>query len=892
MADMWVFDNRDKKLAILSSDAEEACRFYDAPFREELNIGSSFSFIADATHEDSQYIVEENQVVFEDLKGRKRLFVIKELEDVDTGDNSEIRAICEPAMAELYEEFVTDIRPQNKTAQYAIDRVLEGTRWRGVVTVELGLRSTNFYRIRATAALNQILDVWGGEFYDEVVFSEEDDRIIDRIIHILPRRGKDTGKRFEIDKDIQEIRRTVISYPATALYGYGASLETEGGGNTRYIDFSDVEWSVANGDPVDKPKGQEWVGDPELLEKYGRVQGDGLRHRFKKWQDDSIEDTEELLRKTYEALINTESKVQVNYALKVELLQRIAGYEHEEVDLGDTTIALDRKFSRPIELQSRVIVFEYDISDPDNTAQVEMGQFLKFDSTEDRIKEIETTIDNNRGKWDSGSEVTDGSFPDKKPPTPQNVEVQGLFSKAYLSWDYDPSSYIAEYRVYGSQVKGFTPSDATHLWSGRMGGFVHEADVNQVWYYRIQAVNTHGTASDFTAEFSATTSRIGTNHIERQSITNALIKDLSADKITAGTINGITIRGSLIQGGRLEPISSSPQYESYIEANTIFQKRNFDLTVDTYHQFESLTINNGRIVQETGTQNYSNPDMNRVNNRTKIEYGKISLDGGKEFSSNSHVSRMQLYAQNSDSLKDIDPLSAIDIYYDDQLSMSLKNGSHGEYSKMLTSWDNPGCDLAINVGNSMTFDIGKDLTYTVGEDISITGGGRFEIMNPGSFSIDSDDYIYIGSGSWINIGGDLKLPSNFKVRGGGATDNTNQGRYAGMGLSLSYAINNTGADLTSNGLIHLDMITVYISTGSSGYGSTQYTFGDQFFGKAEKIYTVLAQPQGAYSNACTAGVENISNTGFKVYCRGTGTTTGVGDRNMKIFLCIFYKAAK
>src|SRR5690625_5680278 len=75
---------------------------------------------------------------------------------------------------------------------------------------------------------------------------------------------------WEIDKDIIEITRLTQSYPKTALYGRGASLETEGGGFSRLLTFEDVEWSVANGDPVDKPKGQKWVGDMDALQHYGR----------------------------------------------------------------------------------------------------------------------------------------------------------------------------------------------------------------------------------------------------------------------------------------------------------------------------------------------------------------------------------------------------------------------------------------------------------------------------------------------------------------------------------------------------------------------------------------------------------------------------------------------
>ncbi|MDA1478356.1 phage tail spike protein [Bacillus changyiensis] len=670
MADMWIFDNRDRKLTMLSSDAKEACRFYDAPFREELNIGSSFSFVVDADHEDSQYMKEENQVVFEDFKGRKRLFVIKELEEVDRDGIPSIRAICEPGIAELYEEFVTDIRPHDKTAQYAIDRVLEGTRWRGNVIAETGLNSTHFYRISAMEALNKILQVWGGEFYDEVVFSEEDDRIIDRVIHILPRRGEDTGKRAEIDKDIQEITRTVLSYPVTALYGYGASLETEAGGNSRYIDFSEIEWSVAKGDPVDKPEGQEWVGDPKLLETFGRLKTDGtLRHRFKKWQDDTIEDPAVLLQKTYETLINSES-IQVNYSLKLELLEYIAGYEHEAVDLGDTMIAIDDNFQRPIEIQTRVIALEYDISDPKNTAQVEMGQFLDIHGPEKRLEEIEEKvrdIEQEKGN----TIVTDDNFPDKKPPMPQQVEVKGLFSKVYVSWLYDSYTYIAAYEVYGSQVKGFTPDTtnfSNRLWRGKVGGFAHEVDVNQVWYYRIRAVNTHGTASDFTAEYSAATIRISSNHIEDASITNAKIKDLSADKLTAGTINGITIKGSLIQGGRFEPLSNTKDLYAYIEANTIYQKKNH-----LYFTFDVMELTASSFVQKR-----QHEDQNGVvlydENRVLIENGTITVDGGKTYDDSKYTSSLKIYSQNQIDTEDAAG-TYLDFYLNNQKTFSIKNTS-------------------------------------------------------------------------------------------------------------------------------------------------------------------------------------------------------------------------
>ncbi len=422
---------------------------------------------------------------------------------------------------ELLEAIIEDIRPQDATQQYALDRVLEKTRWTGNVTAQLGLQSTNFYHISAYEAISKIIDTWGGELRFTVSFDEETNKITERVVNIVDRRGVDEGDRFEVGYNVENIHYTEMTYPVSALYGWGGSVETENGGNSRYIDFADVVWSVSAGDPVNKPKGQKWVEFPEAKSKYGLQNSDGsIINTFGQWQDENITDPEELLKKTYEQLVNVASKPEGNYTLDV--------IPTDKVSLGDTRIAIDRTQVDSIEFQSRIIALEYDISNPDETRKVEMGQFLDVYESDKRIDEIEESLKNiNRD-----TKVTDGSFPDIKPPIPENVTIEGLFSSVSLSWTFDSSSYIAAYEVHGSQVKGFAPSKASILWKGKEGGWIHgKAGVDNVWYYRIRAVNYHGTASDYTEEFSARTRRIGTNHLEDLSVTNSKIGTLSADKI-------------------------------------------------------------------------------------------------------------------------------------------------------------------------------------------------------------------------------------------------------------------------------------------------------------------------------------------------------------------------
>lgn len=530
MSEIYIFNPNDELLTILSEDNG----LISAPFKESINeiTDSPLTIIVDAEAEyehsydknhnlmqvagafvgraarsgiyaenvvAAKYIQEENRVVFRDRENKLREYVIKEVDDVSNIDGAEVTAICFPAWVdELNDNYVLDKRYTDKEAQDALNDALEGTRYIGEVQVSLGRASTSFYKLTSTECIFKIIDTWGGEIKDEIELNDLG-RINKRKIIITQRLGSDKGLWFEVGHNTEEIKRTVLSYPKTALYGWGASLEITDedgehtGGYTRYIDFGDVEWKVSNGDPVDKPKGQKWVGSPQALREYGRKDKDGtLLHRYGEFNDQNIEDPEELLLATYNHLIESASNIEVNYQLSVQLLNKPA-------ELGDTAVAKDYSFAKPITIQTRIISIEYDLLDKED-AVVEMGQFL--DLEDDRITEIEETIEGNRGKWDHPS-IENENFPDRKPNTPKNIEAFGGINVIQVYWDFDNAVYVSHYEVYGSKVKDFIPDTQHLLWRGRVSAFAHEVEDDDTWYYRVRAINTRGTASEFSAQASA-----------------------------------------------------------------------------------------------------------------------------------------------------------------------------------------------------------------------------------------------------------------------------------------------------------------------------------------------------------------------------------------------------
>lgn len=360
----------------------------------------------------------------------------------------------------------------------------------------------------------------------------------------------------------------------------------------------------SNGDPVDKPKGQEWVGDPALLQKYGRLKNGSLIHREGIFSDEDIEDEEELLKATYNHLITVASKTEVNYELSVKLLEGVEGYEHEHVDLGDTTIAIDRNFAIPIETSQRIISMEYDITDPENTCVVEIGQFLSALQGDDRVKQLQKIIDSNRGTWERKPEagnVTDGSFPNTKPPRPANIKVEGLYKTISLTWDYNPRSFIAAYEVYASQNKGFTPTAAQLIFRGKTGGWHHQdgVEADQVWYYRLRTINTHGTASDWSEEYEAKTVRILTDDIMFGAVTADKLASLSvtAEKLYTDIENSNILPGSLLRSSDLTSVNNGFLFFKENERSnivTVMRNSTFNAVGIITGQRKALKLTNGK----------------------------------------------------------------------------------------------------------------------------------------------------------------------------------------------------------------------------------------------------------------------------------------------------------
>lgn len=203
---------------------------------------------------------------------------------------------------ELSGYIIKDMRPQNEQLISVANRMLDGSDWQvGVVQESTKKISTNFYYASIKDSLKS-LQTHGVEIAFR--YKANGNGVTDKYVDFLKQIGTESNKRFTYgDKALSIVKETDKTQIYTSVIGRGKGEEV-GDGYGRRIEFDDVEWSKAKGDPLDKPKGQIFLEMPDMTEQYGIPTKNGMRKRETVVIFDDEEAKAELLKRTYEALID------------------------------------------------------------------------------------------------------------------------------------------------------------------------------------------------------------------------------------------------------------------------------------------------------------------------------------------------------------------------------------------------------------------------------------------------------------------------------------------------------------------------------------------------------------------------------------------------------------
>lgn len=201
----------------------------------------------------------------------------------------------------------------------------------------------SYYMQRTRSTLKEALTDWaekvGGEIVEEITVDGNNN--ITRTVSIYSRRGNDNGVVMYDDREITDFTRALPQGDIfTAAYGYGSYQ------NSVATTFTDIEWSVANGDPVDKPAGQAYVSlGQSVINQFGNLVNGEYVDRCTVVSVDS-ELPETILQRTYDALISNIADP-TTYTVKAADFAAM-GINDNAIDLGDTVgvvvSVLDIKF--------------------------------------------------------------------------------------------------------------------------------------------------------------------------------------------------------------------------------------------------------------------------------------------------------------------------------------------------------------------------------------------------------------------------------------------------------------------------------------------------------------------------------------------------------------------
>ena len=476
----------------------------------------------------SQSITNTSDLVLYDTENNLQEFHVTELTDLH--EYSVVRTVyAEQSISELMEDIITggvEMPTTTNPADY-LAYILSFTRW-SVGTVDSDIYNSRWKEDltgkNCLEALQMFIDKFNCEFTVRYE-SDNKNRIIARYIDIKKTIGNNYGKRFEDTKDINGLKRNLdLDSVKTAIYPRIAKQSNDDKGNSvmEYIDISSVEWSVAAGDPVNKPLGQTIIIDPDADTMYKRLNSKTgkLQERimYAEWSEQTAKDAEDLCKQAWR-ILKANSVITPSYEVTASDLYRLSGnnsdYAHEQVSLGDTCIIIDRKITPELRATTRVVEIEEDLLNPVNNKYV-FGKYRQTLATSnvDQQKSIEEKLAELSGR------IQGMTIPEVKPQyqsgkvyyedIKQDVQNEFMSSNGYVMAEDSNGFWVMDAPQGGNPTKALilkggnlaiaNYNTVTSAWE--VGMFINGTSVNADY------INTGHISADVIAAHSITSDHL------------------------------------------------------------------------------------------------------------------------------------------------------------------------------------------------------------------------------------------------------------------------------------------------------------------------------------------------------------------------------------------------
>jgi phage minor structural protein len=401
-----ILDKKQTPVGIADFKSPKGLPYYNDLHREvvkdNLNV---FDFEIPANHPSSTLIEEEGYIIYTDMDNRKQLFIIKNISE-SFGSTDNLVVECENASTgDLITSYIVPSATLNSyTLEQAVTYALTTSEWQLGECAYLGVKDFAFENwITVKEALNAIVAEFGAEIEYEVIFNGTE--IERKLIHVVEKRGQDTKVVLEVSKDVIDIQRDVNS---DALY---TGVIAEGKDGLTLVGYN-------GGEEEGFPVTDYYISNLEAHRKYAI----NNKHKMGFYQDDS-ENQIQLYGNALKFL-KEHGEPKYTYTVNAVTLERITGYSHKKLRIGDVILVKDFKNrpNNPLILEARVVEMKRSKTNPSMDSLV-LGDYNPITFTRnDSIIELQRKIKNSESRWE---EVGESII--KQDTAPANPKVNELW---------------------------------------------------------------------------------------------------------------------------------------------------------------------------------------------------------------------------------------------------------------------------------------------------------------------------------------------------------------------------------------------------------------------------------------------------------------------------------
>ena len=583
---LYILDRNEQVVGLLQSNSDRNKNiYYDDVLTEILSSGAdTFTFTSIPDKETSRKLTVGNYIAFKKDNKFKLLQIIEVNENKEDVLTKEV--YCEGAGLELINTVYSGSKMDAVNVERFLKNILQDTNWK-VGHVSSNLTKTLSLDVKEKEVYS-IIQEHLYDFEAEIDFRVEikGNRIVGRYIDVYSKRGRNNGRRLEINRDIKGITRKV------SLANYATKLIGEGKNG---LNFRDISMTGA----IEKPLGQNFVTNDEA---YSRINNKG-KHITRKFTYDT-EDAYELLRQTHKAL-KEYSEPKVTYEVDVDIL------DFDDIEIGDYVSISDLSFTPPLLVTARISELETSKTNKYSNKAV-LSNFNEVRSGISSIFPIlgEDIVSGSIGEEQMNPDYVDSIISDSVNATMVKTEIL-LADKANIK-DLDVTNANID------NLKA-NVAEIDELLAGNITAENIKADSITSDHIQANTIDTKHLKADIIDAEHINANSITSNHIQSNTIDARHINSnsinanhIQANTITSGHIQtgSITAGSGIIADGAIGNAQISQIDAGKIEAGTIDTSK---VTIQGANGHLRLKGNRMQVFQGTGNQAKERVSVGDVN---------------------------------------------------------------------------------------------------------------------------------------------------------------------------------------------------------------------------------------------------------------------------------------